>query len=102
MGDRRKCQTFTASPAEPGGLPVMLEGVVEILPALDLGPNKDMQFRREEIEQVSDPTPDSRYLNLVLFQRVGIDDFGRNTAPTPLSFSVQLRTHRNNRSNAEG
>jgi hypothetical protein len=24
MGDRRKCQTFTASPAEPGGLPVML------------------------------------------------------------------------------
>ena len=26
MGDRRKCQTYTASPAEPGGLPVMLEG----------------------------------------------------------------------------
>src|SRR5258707_1743343 len=25
-GDRRKCQTYTASPAEPGGLPVMLEG----------------------------------------------------------------------------
>ena len=25
MGDRRKCQTYTASPAEPGGLPVMLE-----------------------------------------------------------------------------
>jgi hypothetical protein len=24
MGDRRKCRTFTASPAEPGGLPVML------------------------------------------------------------------------------
>src|SRR6266702_1483577 len=24
MGDRRKCQTNTASPAEPGGLPVML------------------------------------------------------------------------------
>src|SRR5882757_1145804 len=24
MGDRRKCQTFAASPAEPGGLPVML------------------------------------------------------------------------------
>jgi hypothetical protein len=24
MGDRRKCQTYTASPAEPGGLPVML------------------------------------------------------------------------------
>jgi hypothetical protein len=27
MGDRRKCQTYTASPAEPGGLPVMLEAV---------------------------------------------------------------------------
>jgi len=26
MGDRRKCQTYTASPAEPGGLPVMLGG----------------------------------------------------------------------------
>jgi len=24
MGDRRKCQTYTASPAEPGGLPGML------------------------------------------------------------------------------
>ena len=24
MGDRRKCQTYDASPAEPGGLPVML------------------------------------------------------------------------------
>jgi hypothetical protein len=24
MGDRRKRQTYTASPAEPGGLPVML------------------------------------------------------------------------------
>jgi hypothetical protein len=24
MGHRRKCQTYTASPAEPGGLPVML------------------------------------------------------------------------------
>jgi hypothetical protein len=24
MGDRRKCQTYTASPAEPGGLLVML------------------------------------------------------------------------------
>jgi len=27
MGDRRKCQTYTASPAEPGGLPVMLGSV---------------------------------------------------------------------------
>jgi len=27
MGDRRKCQTFAASPAEPGGLPVMLAGI---------------------------------------------------------------------------
>ena len=26
MGHRRKCQTYTASPAEPGGLPVMLVG----------------------------------------------------------------------------
>ena len=26
MGDGRKCQTYTASPAEPGGLPVMLGG----------------------------------------------------------------------------
>ena len=26
MGDRRKCQTYTASPAEPGDLPVMLGG----------------------------------------------------------------------------
>jgi len=24
MGDRRKCQTYAASPAEPGGLPLML------------------------------------------------------------------------------
>ena len=24
MGDRRKCRTYAASPAEPGGLPVML------------------------------------------------------------------------------
>jgi hypothetical protein len=28
MGDRRKRQTYTASPAEPGGLPVMLESGV--------------------------------------------------------------------------
>jgi hypothetical protein len=27
MGDRRKCQTFAASPAEPGGLPVMLGSI---------------------------------------------------------------------------
>jgi hypothetical protein len=27
MGDRRKRQTYTASPAEPGGLPVMLESL---------------------------------------------------------------------------
>jgi len=26
MGDRRKCQTYAASPAEPGGLPLMLGG----------------------------------------------------------------------------
>ena len=46
----------------------------EILQALYLRPNEDMQFRREEIEQVGDATPDLRYLNLVLFERVGIDD----------------------------
>ena len=46
----------------------------EILQALDLGPDKDMQLRREEIEQVRDPAPDLRYLNLVLFERVGIID----------------------------
>jgi hypothetical protein len=28
MGDRRKCQTYAASPAEPGGLPVMLGRLV--------------------------------------------------------------------------
>ena len=33
-----------------------------------------MQFRREQIEQVGDARPDLRYLNLVLFERVGIDD----------------------------
>ena len=27
MGDRRICQTFAASPAEPGGLPLMLGGL---------------------------------------------------------------------------
>jgi hypothetical protein len=30
MGDRRKCQTYTASPAEPGGLPVMLAALVSV------------------------------------------------------------------------
>src|SRR5258708_23838107 len=34
MGDRRKCQTYAASPAEPGDLPVMLENV---RPWLDAG-----------------------------------------------------------------
>ena len=29
MGDRRKCQTYAASPAEPGGLPVMLDLLLE-------------------------------------------------------------------------
>ncbi len=28
MGDCRKCQTSTASPAKPGGLPVMLVGAL--------------------------------------------------------------------------
>src|SRR5467141_1030755 len=30
MGDRRKCQTYAASPAEPGGLPVMLEACLKM------------------------------------------------------------------------
>jgi len=30
MGDRRKCRTYAASPAEPGGLPVMLEMRMQI------------------------------------------------------------------------
>src|SRR5258707_7306820 len=30
-GDRRKCQTYTASPAEPGGLPVMLGLIITAL-----------------------------------------------------------------------
>src|SRR5882672_942828 len=46
----------------------------EILQALNLRPNEDMQFRREEIEQVGDATLDLRHLNLVLFERVRIDD----------------------------
>ena len=52
----------------------------EILQALDLGPDKDMQLRGEEIEQVRDPTLDVWYLNLVLFERVGIDDRRIDTA----------------------
>jgi hypothetical protein len=36
MGDRRKCQTYTASPAEPGGLPVMLEHYCEVYGAHSL------------------------------------------------------------------
>src|SRR5713226_8683437 len=35
MGDRRKCQTYAASPAEPGSLPVMLSDLVK--PAFELG-----------------------------------------------------------------
>ena len=30
-GDRRKCQTYAASPAEPGGLPLMLDGRAAVL-----------------------------------------------------------------------
>src|SRR4029077_19803465 len=41
----------------------------EVLQALDLGPDKDVQLRREQIEQVRDAAPDLRYLNLVLFER---------------------------------
>ena len=46
----------------------------EVLQALDLGPDEDVQLRREEIEQVGDVAPDFRELDPVLFQRVGIDD----------------------------
>jgi integrase len=31
MGDRRICQTFAASPAEPGGLPLMLDWAAETI-----------------------------------------------------------------------
>ena len=37
MGDRRKCQTYTASPAEPGGLPVMLGRSLVRAPAAGSG-----------------------------------------------------------------
>ena len=33
MGDCRKCQTSTASPAKPGGLPVMLESMNQLTPS---------------------------------------------------------------------
>jgi hypothetical protein len=33
MGDRRKRQTYTASPAEPGGLPVMLDEAIAFVGA---------------------------------------------------------------------
>ena len=46
----------------------------KILQALDLGPDKDMQLGGEETEQVRDPTLDVRCLELVLFERVGVDD----------------------------
>jgi hypothetical protein len=34
MDDRRKCQTYAASPAEPGGLPVMLDPLPAICLAI--------------------------------------------------------------------
>jgi hypothetical protein len=36
MGDRRKCQTYTASPAEPAVLPVVLEHYSEVYGAHSL------------------------------------------------------------------
>ena len=39
-----------------------------------------MQLRREQIEQVRDPALDLRNLNLVLFERVGIDNCRINAA----------------------
>jgi hypothetical protein len=43
MGDRRKCQTYTASPAEPGGLPVML---VEAVPPRPKKPSAPAALRK--------------------------------------------------------
>ena len=42
MGDRRKCQTYAASPAEPGGLPVMLGRCAIALPP-EMPDNQDRQ-----------------------------------------------------------
>src|SRR6476469_6743754 len=46
----------------------------QILKALDFGSYEDVQFRGKEIEQVGDAALDLRYLDLVLFECVGIDD----------------------------
>jgi hypothetical protein len=54
MGDRRKCQTHTASPAEPGGLPVMLASIETI--RRDFGVIvTELQMRADEFF----PTPTS-------------------------------------------
>ena len=47
-----------------------------------------MQFRREQIEQVGDATPDLGYLNLVLFERIGIDD--RRIDATQVEQRIQI------------
>jgi len=46
MGDRRKCQTYTASPAEPGGLPVMLGAALQTKVLQNLAIAKGGEGRR--------------------------------------------------------
>src|SRR6202043_747060 len=60
----------------------------EILQALDLRPNEHVHLRREEIEQVGDAALYLRYLNLVLFERVGTDD--RHIDATQIKQRIQI------------
>src|SRR5262245_13038607 len=69
----------------------------EILQALDLRPDKDVKLRREQIEQVSNPTPDLRDLNLVLFERVGIDNRRINAAQIEQRVQIFRGAPRDNR-----
>ena len=75
MGDRRKCQTYTASPAEPGGLPVMLAGV-------DFGngmpsPNEPLRCRFSGIQKLGNGGDQLSCRNLTSRQ---IDQRGRISA----------------------
>ena len=45
MGDRRKCQTYAASPAEPGGLPVMLGAGATVVARLAMEPLQAISLR---------------------------------------------------------
>ena len=65
MGDRRKCQTFAASPAEPGGLPVMLGGY------LWSRPNEAQLYlqRMDEIKAISAKIEASLYDDMLANER---------------------------------